>query len=52
MSLTNDTTPRHRVDLATADGVLDCYVFEPAGAGHGRRRFSTWTRSASARIST
>jgi carboxymethylenebutenolidase len=25
--------PRLRVDLATADGVLDCYVFEPAGPG-------------------
>ena len=24
---------RHRVDLPTPDGVLDCYVFEPAGAG-------------------
>lgn len=24
---------RHRVDLQTPDGVLDCYVFEPAGAG-------------------
>ena len=25
--------PRHRIDLDTADGVLDCYLFEPAGAG-------------------
>ena len=24
---------RHRVDLQTPDGVLDCYVFEPAGVG-------------------
>ena len=24
---------RQRIDLSTADGVLDCHVFEPAGAG-------------------
>ena len=33
MSSTNDTTQRHRVDLSTGDSVLDCYVFEPTGAG-------------------
>jgi carboxymethylenebutenolidase len=27
--------PRERVDLETPGGVLDCYVFEPAGAGPG-----------------
>ena len=33
MSSTNDMTQLHRVDLSTGDSMLDCYVFEPAGAG-------------------